>query len=67
MVSFDVIILFVASERVFIVVSVYSFIDAVRKLLAKPSYIIKIYSTCKRCVNLCLTKHRAIKTYLFLN
>jgi hypothetical protein len=37
-VSFAVIILCVASQRVFIVVSVYFVIDSVRKLLDKPSY-----------------------------
>jgi len=37
-VSFAAIALCVASERVFIVVSVYFFIDSVRKLLDIPSY-----------------------------
>jgi hypothetical protein len=37
-VSFAAITLFVASERVFIVVSVYFDIDAGRKLLDTPSY-----------------------------
>jgi hypothetical protein len=37
-VSFAAITLFVASQRVFIVVSVYFIIDSVRKLLATPSY-----------------------------
>jgi hypothetical protein len=38
-VSFAAITLCVASERVFIVVSVYFLIDSVRKLLVTPSYI----------------------------
>jgi hypothetical protein len=38
LVSFAAIILCVASRRVFIVVSVYSVIDSVRKLLDTPSY-----------------------------
>jgi hypothetical protein len=38
-VSFADIILFVASQRVFIVVSVYFVIDTVRKLLDIPSYV----------------------------
>jgi hypothetical protein len=38
-VSFVTIILCVASQRVFIVVSVYFFIDSVRKLLDTPSYV----------------------------
>jgi hypothetical protein len=38
-VSFVAITLFVASQRVFIVVSVYFVIDSVRKLLDTPSYI----------------------------
>jgi hypothetical protein len=37
-VSFDAITLCVASQRVFIVVSVYFVIDSVRKLLVTPSY-----------------------------
>jgi hypothetical protein len=37
-VRFAVITLCVASQRVFIVVSVYFFIDSVRKLLDTPSY-----------------------------
>jgi hypothetical protein len=37
-VSFAAITLFVASQRVFIVVSVYFVIDSVRKLLDTPSY-----------------------------
>jgi hypothetical protein len=37
-VSFASIALYVASQRVFIVASVYFFIDAVRKLLDTPSY-----------------------------
>jgi hypothetical protein len=38
-VSFDAITLCVASQRVFIAVSVYFFIDSVRKLLDTLSYI----------------------------
>jgi hypothetical protein len=38
-VSFATITLFVASQRVFIVVSVYVVIDSVRKLLDTPSYL----------------------------
>jgi hypothetical protein len=38
LVSFAVITHFVASERVFIVVSLYFVIDSVRKLLDTPSY-----------------------------
>jgi hypothetical protein len=37
-VSFAAITLYVASQRVFIVVSVHFFIDSVRKLLDTPSY-----------------------------
>jgi hypothetical protein len=37
-VSFAAITLYVASKRVFIVVSVYFVIGSVRKLLDKPSY-----------------------------
>jgi hypothetical protein len=37
-VSFAAITLYVASERVFIVVSVYFVIDSIRKLLNTPSY-----------------------------
>jgi hypothetical protein len=37
-VSFAAITLFVASQRVFIVISVYFIIDSVRKLLDTPSY-----------------------------
>jgi hypothetical protein len=39
-VSFAAITLCVASQRVFVVVSVYFVIDSVRKLLDTPSYII---------------------------
>jgi hypothetical protein len=39
-VRFAAITLCVASQRVFIVVSVYFFIDSVRKLLGTPSYIL---------------------------
>jgi hypothetical protein len=39
-VSFAAITLCVASQRVFIVVSVYFVIDSVRKLLDTPSYIV---------------------------
>jgi hypothetical protein len=39
-VSFAAITLCVASERVFIVVSVYFVTDSVRKLMDKPAYII---------------------------
>jgi hypothetical protein len=42
-VSFAAITLYVASQRVFIVVSVYFVIDSVRKLLVTPSYIIRAY------------------------
>jgi hypothetical protein len=38
-VNFAAITLFVASQRVFVVVSVYFVIDSVRKLLDTPSYI----------------------------
>jgi len=38
-VSFAAITLYVASQRLFIVVSVYLVIDSVRKLLVTPSYI----------------------------
>jgi hypothetical protein len=38
-VSFAAITLCAASQRVFIVVSVYFFIDSVRKLLDTPSYL----------------------------
>jgi len=38
-VSFASITLYVASQRVFIVVSVYFVIDSVRKLLDTPSYV----------------------------
>jgi hypothetical protein len=38
-VSFVVIILCVASQRVFVVVVVYFVIDSVRKLLDTPSYL----------------------------
>jgi hypothetical protein len=38
-VSFAAITLCVASERVFIVVSIYFVIDLVRKLLDTPSYV----------------------------
>jgi hypothetical protein len=41
-VSFAAITLCVASQRVFIVVSLYFFIDSVRKLLDTPSYIQQI-------------------------
>jgi hypothetical protein len=41
-VSFAAITLCVASQRVFIVVSVYFVIDSVRKLLETPSYIVCI-------------------------
>jgi hypothetical protein len=37
-VSFATITLCVASQRVFIIVSIYIFIDSVRKLLVTPSY-----------------------------
>jgi hypothetical protein len=37
-VSFAAVTLFVASQRVFIVVGVYFVIDSVRKLLGTPSY-----------------------------
>jgi hypothetical protein len=39
--SFAAISLYVASQRVFIVVSIYFVIDSVRKLLDTPSYIHK--------------------------
>jgi hypothetical protein len=39
LVSFDAITLCVASQRVFVVVSVYFVIDSVRKLLDTPSYL----------------------------
>jgi hypothetical protein len=38
-VSFAAITLFVVSQRVFIVVSIYFFIDSVRKLLDTPSFV----------------------------
>jgi hypothetical protein len=38
-VSFAAITVYVASQRVFIVISVYFFIDSVRKLLDTPEYI----------------------------
>jgi hypothetical protein len=38
-VSFAAIILYVASQRMFIVVSIYFLIDSVRKLLDTPSYV----------------------------
>jgi hypothetical protein len=41
-VSFVAITLYVASQRVFIVVSVYFVTDSVRKLLDTPSYVILI-------------------------
>jgi len=37
-VSFTAVTLFVASQRVFIVVSTYFVIDSIRKLLETPSY-----------------------------
>jgi len=43
LVSFTAITLCVASQRVFIVVSVYFVIDSVRELLDTPSYIFYIY------------------------
>jgi hypothetical protein len=39
-VSFAAITLYLASQRVFIVVSIYFFIDSVRRLLDTPSYIV---------------------------
>jgi hypothetical protein len=42
-VSFATITLCVASQRVFIVVSVYFVIDSVRKLLDTPSYIVNAF------------------------
>jgi hypothetical protein len=41
-VSFAAITLCIASQRVFIVVSVYFVIDSVRKLLDTPSYNVKV-------------------------
>jgi len=38
-VSFAAITLYVASQRVFIVISVYFVIDSVRKVLDTPSYV----------------------------
>jgi hypothetical protein len=49
-VSFVAIILCVASQGVFIVVSVYFVIDSVRKLLDTPSYI-KRLETCSLFLN----------------
>jgi hypothetical protein len=42
-VSFDAITPYVASQRVFIVVSVYFVLDSVRKLLDTPSYVCNIH------------------------
>jgi hypothetical protein len=38
-VSFDATTLFFSSEQAFIVLSIYFFIDSVRKLLDSPSYL----------------------------
>jgi hypothetical protein len=43
-VSFAVTTVYIASQRVFIVVIVYFVIDSVRKLLDTPSYIRKRYT-----------------------
>jgi uncharacterized protein HemY len=71
-VSFSTITIYVASQRVFVVVVVvvYFVIDTVRKLLDTPTYSQR-FSTCggphqagcdvRR--SLCLTKHNATKTY----
>jgi predicted transcriptional regulator len=56
-VSFAAITLCVASQRVFIVVSVYIVIDSVRKLLDTPSYVFTA---------LYLAKHRVNSTFTFL-
>jgi hypothetical protein len=45
LVSFAAIILYIASQRVFIVVSIYFVIDSVRKLLDAPSYVFSITET----------------------
>jgi len=43
-VSFAAVILYVASQRVFIVVSVYFVNDSIRKLLDTPSYFVAFLS-----------------------
>jgi len=42
-VSFAAITLYVASQRVFIIVSIYFIIDSVRKILDAPSYMLYRY------------------------
>jgi hypothetical protein len=48
-VSFAVITLRVAFQRMFIFVAIYFVIDSVRKLLDKPSYIKKLSIDCLTC------------------
>jgi hypothetical protein len=61
-VSFAAITICVASQRVFIVASVYSVIDSVPKLLDTPSYVDKISYSClnKDLEYLC---NREVKTW----
>jgi hypothetical protein len=56
-VSFIAITLFVASQRVFIVVLVYFVIDPVRKLLNTASYVLQ---TCYRFIFVVIFLHLAI-------
>jgi hypothetical protein len=61
LVSFAAITLYVASQRVLIVVSVYFVIDSVRKLLDTPSYFLySVYFHLNRDIRLqCLNSHTA--------
>jgi hypothetical protein len=61
-VSFAAVTLCVASQRVFIVVSVYFVIDSVRKLMDTPSYITKHVK-----LSLFLTKYHITNTYPVVN
>jgi hypothetical protein len=63
-VSFAAITLLVASQRVFIVVSVYFFIDSVRKLLDRPSYVVQLPASLETVASLVCpnTAVRFVKT-----
>jgi hypothetical protein len=61
-VSFAAITLCIASQRVFIVVSVYFVIDSVRKLLDTPSYTNERRHTYRYLIN--ATQHTSDYTYI---